>query len=138
MSKPHRPRPILISFPDLPVTTILAAAKLFDAAHETHTSHALLAWAEEIFDSWFQELIVGLPRQENQVFNFVHDTAWETMTAVPTTNIVDALVSRGLGRPTGIRGALSRLVEKGILCRVAEGYYWPANIAYDKKAETPE
>jgi hypothetical protein len=137
MSKPHRPRPVLVNFPELPVSTILQAAKLYDAAHDSPESHGLLAWAEESLDAWFQGRIIGLPMLEEKAWDLVHDLALKRMAAIPTEDIVRTLDIRAAGKPSGIRGALSRLVDKGVLCRVAEGYYWPANIAYDKKGNAP-
>ena len=142
MSKPHRPRPVLINFPELPVSTILQAAKLFDAAHYSDISRGLLVWAEETADTWVQERILGLPLLEEKAWDLVHDLALKRMVAIPTEDIVRTLDIQAAGKPSGIRGALSRLVDKGILCRVAEGYYWPANVAFDKtygkKGTTPE
>ena len=136
MGKLHKPRPVLINEPTFPIHSILRAAEIWSMAHEFPESLALRRWAKERIKV-ASENRAKLPKQERLVYKAVFDATSVSGEAVTTEYVVGVLIAWGEGRPSGTRGALSRLVEKGHLCRVSEGFYWPADVAYDKEGNLP-
>lgn len=143
MGKPHRPRPVLINFPTFPIDTILKAARLLNTALEisekdTSESAGLVAWAEKRYADK-ERNIQKLCRRKQLIIKAVRQISNASSNGqriVATSEIECAMVAWDEGVPSGTRSHLSKLVEDGYLCRVAEGYFWPADVAFDKE-DTP-
>ena len=140
MGKPHRPRPVLINEPTFPINSILKAARLFNTALElsekdSSESSALVAWAEQRYAER-EANIQKLCRRKQLIIKAVRDISVGKR-AVATSEIEGAMIAWGEGVPSGTRSHLSKLVEDGYLCRVAEGYFWPADVAFNKEGNLP-
>jgi predicted transcriptional regulator with HTH domain len=99
------PKPMKINTPSFPYETIRKALLLYNSAHNNSESRAALAWIIAVRDRRIAERL-SRSRLEHYVCIFV-----ERCYPAKTQLICDSL--HHVGSPTGIRGALSRLVQEG-------------------------
>lgn len=124
-----KPRPVMINQPSLPVSSIAEAAKLFDAVKGTPKSKALMQWATNCCISFYKTMDTFCTPLERETYTAVFELS-RSGEVVSTDSIVEWCSKSYGATSSGVRGSLSRMVEKGYICRVEKGFYWPADVAY--------
>lgn len=139
MRKGQKPRKILYSLPTLPIASILWAARQLRNESTWHNRsdlekkyiESLVEWAEPINDAFFKSFDTQ-PRVHKLVYDSVFFICAERNQ--PSSSKESEEILKGRVSRTGVRGSLSRLVERGLLVRPAKALYWPAGIVYPKDA----
>lgn len=93
---------------------------------------ALVDWAVEQRRD-FQTALSKEPRLHKEVYAIVEAFCTEDYCAASTSSVVRLLQRKA--SETGVRGSLSRLVERGFLVRPRTGFYWPSDRALEEQGD---